>query len=296
MTSRRRALATASIVALMCAKGALATQDGAGVAVLDGTVSTQSNETNFLTSDPEITCSSSMGRMLVDTTAGTLSWCNTSTKKWAALGNDSDGSAVALNTGAGTDGSRGITFTDNSSGTPGVGASGETVIHTKTGVGYVLPYHAVNGPGYQIQASQVALGSNSTQLINTTALADLTNISFTVKSGKKYWLQGSLSAVASVATADPKFAVKLSVTTGSPVIAVRGSCSLATNTATSSFLLTASDTSDDCIIGTGQTVVVIFDGYIFAGADATLTVRGAPSGTGDLTIDAYPLFRLTEFQ
>lgn len=260
------------------------------------TIATASDETNFLANSASLTCSSSTGKLIVDTTGPTLAFCNASTAYNIAIGNDSDGSAKGLNTGGGSDGSRGITLTDNSSSNPGVGSSGETVIHTKTGIGYVLPYHAAAGPGYQIQASQVALGSNSTQSIASTTLTDLTSISFTVKSGKKYWLQGSLSAAASASSADPTFAVKLSVTTGSPVIAVRGTCSLQTNTATSSFLLTTSDTADDCIIGAAQNVVVMFDGYIYAGADATLTVRGAPAGTGTLTIDAYPLFRLTEFQ
>lgn len=260
------------------------------------TIATQSDETNFLANSASVTCSSSTGRLIVDTTASTLAYCNGSTAKNTAIGNDSDGSAVALNTGAGTDGSRGITFTDNSSSNPGVGSSGETVIHTKTGIGYVLPYHAAAGPGYQIQASQVALGSNSTQAIASTTLTDLTSITFKVKSGKKYWLQGSLSASASVATADPTFSVNLSVTTGSPVFAIRGLCNLQTSTATSSFVLTANNTGGTCTIGSAQDVVVMFDGYIYAGADADLTVRGAPAGTGTLTVAAYPLFRLTEFQ
>jgi hypothetical protein len=187
---------------------------------------------------------------------------------------------------------------DNVSATPSPPAANKTNIYSRSGVGYIQPNHVASGWGYQIQASQVALGSNSTQALSSTTLTNLTSISFDLKANKKYWIQGSLSATPSAATADPQFAVNFSTTAGTPIIAIRGSCTFNAGTsAITSFVLTANNTAGICTISTANDITAILDGYVSPGtSDATLTVRASPNGTGTLTIAAYPLFRVTEFQ
>lgn len=81
--------------ALLGAAPAHALVAGDGVALSSGTVSTASNSANFLANASSLTCSSSAGKLIVDSTADTLSWCSSggSTVKHAALGNDSGDAA-----------------------------------------------------------------------------------------------------------------------------------------------------------------------------------------------------------
>ena len=65
-----------------------------------------------------------------------------------------------------------------------------------------------------------------------------------------------------------------------------------------SMSIVADNTGTTCAIaGAGTTggVTAMFDGYVSTTSDATLDIKAAPAGTGTLTIQAYPLFRLTEF-
>lgn len=74
--------------------------DGAGILLSTDTLSTASTEANFLANAASVTCSSSPGKLIVDTTAETLAYCDGavgSTQKWAALGNDSGESTAAAN-------------------------------------------------------------------------------------------------------------------------------------------------------------------------------------------------------
>lgn len=74
--------------------------DGAGLLLSTDTLSTASTEANFLANAASVTCSSSPGKLIVDTTAETLAYCDGavgSTQKWAALGNDSGESTAAAN-------------------------------------------------------------------------------------------------------------------------------------------------------------------------------------------------------
>lgn len=205
--------------------------------------------------------------------------------------------ATGINSGAGTDGSRIITMPDNVSATPTPPSAGNTNIHSRSEVLYVQPNHAGAVWGYQVQASQVELGKNSTQAISSTTLASLENIQFNLKANKKYWLQGSLSATASAATADPTYAITISA--GTKTIAVRVTCAMVDGTAAyTSVVITADNTGSTCLIaGAGTTggVTAMFDGYVTTTSDATLDIKAAPAGTGSLTIAAYPLFRVTEF-
>jgi len=71
---------------------------GSGTTDNNGLISTNSNSTNFLASDSSVACSSSAGKLIIDTTAETLAWCAStgSTIKQAALGDDS-GKATSIN-------------------------------------------------------------------------------------------------------------------------------------------------------------------------------------------------------
>ena len=76
------------LFALVVAQPALAFKSGSGVTVLNGSLSTSSNSTDFLTNGGSLSCSSSTGKLIVDTTGGTLAWCNASTVYQSALGDD----------------------------------------------------------------------------------------------------------------------------------------------------------------------------------------------------------------
>lgn len=70
---------------------------GAGISASNGTVTTNSTSTNFISNSASLSCSSSAGKLIVDSTADTLSYCSSggSTVKYAALGNDSGESTAA---------------------------------------------------------------------------------------------------------------------------------------------------------------------------------------------------------
>lgn len=73
---------------------ALAIKGGSGIAISNGSVSTKSGTTDFLENGTSLSCSSSTGKLIVDTSNGTLAWCNGSTTYQSAFGNDA-GAALA---------------------------------------------------------------------------------------------------------------------------------------------------------------------------------------------------------
>lgn len=253
------------------------------------------------TSEKTFTLPNETSSIFTSATGQTLTLSSTSTLS-AANGGTITATSVNPGTSTGTDGSRVITMPDNVSATPSPPAANLTNIYSRSGVGYVQPSHVASGWGYQIQASQVELGSNTTQAITFSTsvaltLASLNSIQFTLKANKKYWLQGSLYAIASAATADPTYAITISA--GTKTIAVRVTCAMVDGTAAyTSMSIVADNTGTTCAIaGTGTTggVTAMFDGYVSTTSDATLDIKASPAGTGTLTIQAYPLFRLTEF-
>lgn len=205
-----RAVLAGVAVSLAFVRPAGAVKDGAGITISNGVVATQSDEANFLASSSNLSCSSSTGMMLVDTTAGTLSWCNSSATKQAAFGNDS-GQAAALNTGDGSDGSRGITLKDNVSTPVPTPAAGYTVLHTKDGTLYQL----VNGgtaPGGRV-APEVKVMTSATSALS--AKSDITGLTgFTIVAGATYLIDASIQVALSSAAADPQVYLVLDTTTG----------------------------------------------------------------------------------
>lgn len=76
---------------------AYALQAGSGVSVNNGILITSSSTANFISNAASLSCSSSAGKLIIDSTADTLSYCSSggSTVKYAALGNDSGESTAA---------------------------------------------------------------------------------------------------------------------------------------------------------------------------------------------------------
>lgn len=204
-----RAILAGVVVSLAFVRPASAVKDGAGITISNGVVATQSDETGFLASG-NMTCTSAMGKIIVDTTAGTLAWCNDSTLKQSAFGDDS-GNATALNTGDGADGSRGITLKDNVSTPVPTPAAGYTVLHTKGGTLYQL----VNGgtaPGGRV-APEVKVMTAATSAIATKS--DITGLTgFTIVAGATYQIDASIQVALSAATADPRVYLVLDSATG----------------------------------------------------------------------------------
>lgn len=106
-----------------------ALSDAAGLLLTGNSLATASTEANFIANAASVTCSSSAGRLIVDSTADTLAYCSSggSTQKWAALGDDSgDAVGVAANT---------ITAGDIQNGVIAAGKMTETFIASYAGGG-----------------------------------------------------------------------------------------------------------------------------------------------------------------
>lgn len=219
---------------------------------------------------------------------------------------------------AATDGSNGITFTNNVSATPAPPASG-TIVHTMattvpaatgTPIPFVNMYTLRSGgtsPGLAMMPIVIP-GRTTTQSIpfSTSIAVSLTSVlgwdSIPLRKGRRYYVDGSLSLDASSGTADPTVSIVLSSTTGA-VIAIRLLCGLDAATAVSSIELTTSaETTKNCAIGAAQNNMnMIFSGFIQAAtdADSTFAFKLAPSAAGTsntLTVHASPVIRVMEFQ
>lgn len=196
------AIAVAALGLMLGAATAHADRAGAGISLSNGTIATSSNTTDFLANAASLSCSSATGKTIVDTTSGTLAWCNSSTMKEAAFGDDS-GNALSLNTGAGSDGSRGITLTDNVSTpvpTPTVGA---TILHSQGGALYTL---VSGGTAPGIRVGPILKVATSTENNATTTYASITALSsFVLRAGGTFVVTGLVKTSITAATADPSF-------------------------------------------------------------------------------------------
>lgn len=119
---------------------------GAGLALSTNTLSTDSTEANFLGNAASLTCSASAGKLIVDSTTDTLSYCSSggSTVKYAALGNDS-GQATLINATSCTYGVQ--TASDGTPSCLSATSSPEYVSRTMTAGGTVAAYGVVAKDG-----------------------------------------------------------------------------------------------------------------------------------------------------
>lgn len=294
-------LAIVALVATIYPSVAHAVTAGAGLTISNGSLSTLSSATNFLATSSAVSCSSSTGKLLLETTANTLGYCNGSTAYHTALG-DTSGNATSLNTGAGTDGSRGVTLNDNTSNPAGL-SSNTTMVHSMGGNLYVYGQTgpATTSPGMPVLPI-IKTGSSGTQPISTaatTSMTDVTNLSFTIKASTKYLIDGSLYVDASAGTADPTLTFLLGATTNAAVY-VQVICQMTTAaTAVQTFhVVTSGSTSQNCAIGAAQSLNITFHGFVLGPStgNTTLKLQAAPAGAGTLTIDKYPVMRVVEFQ
>lgn len=292
-----RAILAGVVVSLAFVRPASAVKDGAGITISNGVVATQSNEAGFLYSDTSLTCSSSMGKIIVDTTTGTLAWCNDSTLKQSAFGNDADGSAVALNTGDGADGSRGITLKDNVSTPVPTPAAGYTVLHTKGGTLYQL----VNGgtaPGGRV-APEVKVMTAATSAIATKS--DITGLTgFTIVAGATYQIDASIQVALSAATADPRVYLVLDSATGCAGRLTGAFSYVGTATSMSSDTTTTLNTGYvEGTTGNTNTQLINLSGTIRGCSSTTLAklqIAPATLTTTNVTVQSDGWMRVTQVQ
>lgn len=195
-----------AIVLFALASNVHAVTSGAGTSILNGSVATDSNTKDFLySSASDASCTGTpapTGKLVIDTTDTILQWCSGNVIKYVATGNTT-GSAVALNTGAGTDGSRGITFTDNVSTPVPTPTAGATVLHSQGGTLYTL---VSGGTAPGIRVSPILKVATSTQDNSTTTYTNVTALSsFALRAGGTYVVTGAVRTSISAATADPAF-------------------------------------------------------------------------------------------
>ena len=286
-----------SLCLIASVRSSQAVTNGSGIAATDGAISTDSNTSGFLANSSSVSCSGSpTGKLIVDTTAGTLAWCNGSTVKQSAAGDD-DGDALSLDTGAGTDGSRGIIFNDNTT-SPASLSANTTMLHTIGGNLFVYGQAglATTSPGIPVLPQVKVVTADVTPI---TTVQDITGLTgYTIKASRKYVIEGSMTIVASAGTADPSVVLTFTGTTTNSVLSVLVSCVLQTNAATSGYRITSSGSAGNCIIGAAQTLNVHIFGFIQGAStnDLTLAVRAAAAGAGNLTVEEGALVRISEFQ
>lgn len=286
-----------ALVALLFPAVAHAVAAGSGIAVNNGAVSTKSDTSSFLAQSSLLSCSGSpTGKIIVDTSAGTLAWCNGSTIKQSALGDD-DGDALSLDTGAGSDGSRGIIFSDNVT-SPAAPAANTTMLHTVGGNLFVYGQTgpATTSPGIPVLPQVKVVAADVTNI--QTSATNITGLTgYTLKAGRKYVIEGSMTIVASAGTADPSVSFNFTGTTTGYAISVVVSCVLQTNAATSGYRITTAGSSN-CIIGAAQTLNVHIFGFLQGATsnDLTLDLRASAAGAGTLTVEDGALVRISEFQ
>lgn len=257
----------------------------AGVALSTNSLTTASDEQNFLASGA-LTCGASTnGKMQVHTTP--LQYCDnaaTPTLQYAAYAN-STGQATALNTGAGSDGSRGITFTDNTS-NPSAPSSGETILHSKASLLYSLADDDTSPGGFLVPTQSFVRTSNYTNA--TTSLTDVFGSSANLANAGGYIISGHFQYSTSAATTDFGLAFDLSAAT-SAVISVSAVCQDSTANNADFGVATADATAVTIADAAGAVTdgSCIVNGYIKNGTSTgTLTIRAKAIGAGTLTISA----------
>jgi len=208
----------------------------------------------------------------------------------------SGGTATSLATGAGTNGSRGITLNDNTS-NPSSPSSGSTFLHSVGGFLYGMT-PSDSTPGGFLPPTQVKIQTASTQTTTSSTPTNVTALSgFTMAASGKYIVKGRLIYSTATTAADLMLALNINTSTTGYQMSVTvfcqdGTASYETN------VLTTEDTAITNDSAAATSWFCTLDGYILNGSNASGTVDlkfGSANNTGIVTMHQHSYMSLTRF-
>lgn len=267
----------AILVCLINSKNANALTAGNGLDISNGSIDVNSSKTSFLSSDTSLSCSSSLGKLIIDTSAGTLAWCDGSGAHQSAFGDD-DGKALSGDTATSFFSSGTIEASRLGTGTPSSSNFLRGDGAWSTAVSSILP----NYPGSSaVSSNQIKFyGANGVIVLSGDLIsaADPT-VAFGVLSDDTGFLQSSLASGCTGGEAgleSPTIAYCDSTTRRNTALGNTSGNALTGDNATAFFSAGSIEAS---VGGTGQTGYTAGDILYASGTNALSKLAKPASGT-----------------